>query len=183
MFRTIAAATFLLGLFFVFPEVTAAQDRSPEFTKSRLERAIRKEILTLPYYGVFDAIGYEVNGSTVTLTGYVVRPLTKKDAEEAVADISGVSNVVNKIEVLPLSPSDDRLRARILQTLANRGGSLYRYFLGANPSIRIIVNRGRVSLEGVADSKADANLAYVLTRGVPGSFSVTNNLKVIDRAR
>jgi hyperosmotically inducible periplasmic protein len=166
-----------------FPQNSAAQDRSPEFNRSRLDRAIRKEILTLPYYGVFDAIGYQVNGSTVTLTGYVVRPTTKSDAEESVADISGVSRVINNIEVLPLSPSDDRLRARILQTLANQGGSLYRYFLGSNPSIRIIVNRGRVSLEGFADSQGDANRAYILARGVPGSFAVTNNLKVLGRVR
>lgn len=183
MQKPFLAVIFLAGIFSVLPASAAAQDRSPEFTKSRLERQIRKEILTLPYYGVYDAIGYQIDGSTVTLSGYVVRPTTKKDAEEAVSDISGVARVINNIEVLPLSPSDDRIRVRILQTLANRGGSLYRYFLGANPSIRIIVNRGRVSLEGFADTKGDANLAYILTRGVPGTFGVTNNLKVLRDAR
>ncbi|MEO8650553.1 MAG: BON domain-containing protein, partial [Acidobacteriota bacterium] len=111
---------------------------------SRLDRQVRHEILTLPYYGVFDAIGYELNGSTVTLSGYVVRPTTKRGAEESVEDIEGVSQVINRIEVLPLSPSDDRLRYRLLQTLSGGGGALYRYFMGANPAIRIIVNRGRV---------------------------------------
>ena len=182
MLRLIFAVA-LAGAILSLPSNLTAQGRSPEFDRSRLERAIRKEILTLPYYGVFDAIGYQVNGSTVTLTGYVVRPTTKSDAGEAVADISGVSRVVNNIEVLPLSPSDDRLRARILQTLANQGGSLYRYFLGANPSIRIIVNRGRVALEGYADSQGDSNRAYILARGVPGSFAVTNNLRVLGRER
>lgn len=183
MNKIILAAIMVLVPLLTLPQTATAQDRSPEFTRSRLDRAIRKEILTLPYYGVFDAIGYQVNGSTVTLTGYVVRPTTKSDAEDAIADLAGVSRVVNNIEVLPLSPSDDRLRARILQTLANQGGSLYRYFLGTNPSIRIIVNRGRVSLEGFADSQADANRAYILARGVPGSFAVTNNLKVLGRER
>ena len=157
--------------------------QSPEYTRSRIDRLVQKEILTLPYYGVFDAIGYSVNNGTVTLTGYVVRPNTKRDAEAAVRDVPGVTNVVNSIEVLPLSPSDDRIRQRILRTLSNQGGSLYRYFLGANPPIRIIVNRGRVSLEGYADNRADANRAYILARGVPGTFAVTNNLKVLEAPR
>ena len=166
----------LVGSLIVFSEGISAQ------TSSRLDRQIRKEILTLPYYNVFDAIGYEVNGDTVTLNGYVVRPTTKKDAEESIADIDGVRRVVNNIVVLPLSLSDDRIRQRVLQTLANRGG-LYRYFMGTNPSIRIIVNRGRVSLEGYADTKGDSNLAYVLTRGVSGTFGVTNNLKILKDER
>ena len=112
-----------------------------------------------------------------------MRPQTKRDAEAAVRDVPGVTSVTNNIEVLPLSPGDDRIRQRVLRTLASQGGSLYRYFLGANPSIRIIVNRGRVSLEGYADSRADANQAYILARGVPGTFAVTNNLKVLEGPR
>lgn len=167
----------LVGSFFVFSEGASAQ------TSSRLDRQIRKEILTLPYYNVFDAIGYELNGDTVTLNGYVVRPSTSKDAEESIGDIDGVRRVVNNIVVLPLSLSDDRIRQRTLQTLVSRGGSLYRYFMGTNPSIRIIVNRGRVSLEGYVNTKGDSNLAYVLTRGVSGTFGVTNNLKILNDDR
>lgn len=144
---------------------------------SRLDRQIRREILTLPYYGVFDAIGYQTNGRDVTLTGFVTRPSTRRDAEESVADIEGIGRVTNNIEVLPPSPSDDRLRIALLRRLSNTGG-LYRYFLGANPGIRIIVNRGRVSLEGYVSRRGDATLAYATARGVPGSFAVTNNLVV-----
>lgn len=144
----------------------------------RVDKQIRKEILTLPYYDVFDAIGFERNGDTVTLNGYVVRPVTKKGAEESVADVTGVRRVINNIVVLPVSPSDDRIRYRVYQTLVSRGGSLYRYFMGANPAVRIIVDRGRVTLEGYVATRADSNLANVLTRGVSGTFGVTNNLKV-----
>jgi hyperosmotically inducible periplasmic protein len=173
MFRKyIVLAILIAGFVFAFGQNTFAQN------EGRLDRQIRKEILTLPYYNVFDAIGYERSGDTVTLNGYVTRPTTKKDAEESIADIDGVRRVVNNIVVLPLSPSDDRLRRRILQTLTSRGGSLYRYFMGTNPSIRIIVNRGRVSLEGFVNNRGDYNLANVLTRGVSGSFGVTNNLKI-----
>jgi hyperosmotically inducible periplasmic protein len=173
MFRKYFVVTLMiLGFLVTVAQTTFAQN------EGRIDRQIRKEILTLPYYNVFDAIGYERSGDTVTLNGYVTRPTTKKDAEESIADVDGVRRVVNNIVVLPLSPSDDRLRQRILQTLTSRGGSLYRYFMGANPSIRIIVNRGRVSLEGYVANRGDSNLANVLTRGVSGSFGVTNNLKI-----
>lgn len=174
----------MFGKFLLFFLMFGTLSAGNVFAQSsgRLDRQIRREILTLPYYGVFDAIGYTVNGDTVTLNGFVVRPTTRSDAEESVADIDGVRRVVNNIEVLPLSPSDDRIRNRVLQTL-NRGAGLYRYFLGANPAIRIIVNRGRISLEGFVDSKGDSDRAYILTRGVPGTFGVTNNLRVIGRPR
>ena len=173
MFRKYFLLTILLfGSIVSFSHSAFAQN------EGKLDRQIRKEILTLPYYNVFDAIGYERSGDTVTINGYVTRPTTKKDAEESIADIDGVRRVVNNIVVLPLSPSDDRLRRRILQTLTGRGGSLYRYFMGTNPSIRIIVNRGRVSLEGYVTNRGDYNLANVLTKGVSGSFAVTNNLKI-----
>lgn len=165
--------TLLIGSLMVFSQNVSAQN------SNRLDRQIRKEILTLPYYNVFDAIGYEVSGTTVTLNGYVTRPTTKKDAEESIADIDGVRRVVNNIVVLPLSVSDDRIRQRTLHTLVSRGGSLYRYFMGTNPPIRIIVNRGRVSLEGYVNNKGDSNLAYALTRGVSGTFGVANNLKIL----
>lgn len=181
--RTIMSVALLSGLLFFVPGEAAAQDRSPEFTKAKIERMVRKEILSLPYYGVFDAIGFEVNNGTVTLNGYVLRPYTRKDAEESVKDLEGVTNVVNNIEVLPLSPSDDRLRQRLLRAMGGQTGALYRYFLGTNPSIRIIVKNGHVTLEGFADRKSDSDLAYITARGVSGSFSVTNNLKVLGEAR
>jgi len=146
---------------------------------SSVERKVRSEILSLPYYGVFDAIGYELNAGTVTLSGYVRRPITKSDAENVVADVDGVRSVINNIEVLPVSPTDDRIRMRTLQTLTDRGGSLFYNFLGTNPSIRIIVKNGRIMLEGYVDSKADSNMANILARGVSGTFGVTNNLQVI----
>lgn len=170
----------LLAIFTVFAiGIFSVPTYSQTNERSRINRQIRKEILTLPYYNVFDVIGYSMNGDTVTLSGYVTRGTTKSDAAEAVADIDGVQRVVNNIELLPLSASDDRLRYRILQTFVNRGGGLYRYFMGSNGSIRIIVRNSRVTLEGTADNKADANTAYILARGVSGSLGVTNNLKIL----
>lgn len=154
-----------------------AQTDAQKVEQARMERQIRKEILSLPYYGVFDAIGYELEGDTVTLNGYVVRPYTKKEAGDAVQDVAGVREVVNNIEVLPPSPSDDRIRVRIYRAIEN-SGSMYRYLLGANPSIRIIVNRGRVILEGVVAYEGDRTLAEIAATEIFGVFNVTNNLKL-----
>lgn len=145
--------------------------------RAEMERQVRKEILSLPYYGVFDAIGYEIKGDTVLLNGYVVRPYTKKEAAEAVLDIEGVSRVENSIEVLPPSPSDDRIRVRIYREIANKG-NLYRYLLGANPSIRIVVKNGRVILEGIVTYESDITLATTAASQTFGVFNVENNLKL-----
>ena len=138
---------------------------------------VRKELVTLPYYGVFDNLAFKVDGSVVTLYGQVTRPTTSKDAQRRVAKIEGVSSVVNKIEVLPLSSFDNQIRARTYRAVFGRG-SLYRYALGANPSIHIVVNRGNVTLEGIVSNRTDSQLAYIAANGVPGVFSVTNNLRV-----
>jgi hyperosmotically inducible protein len=146
---------------------------------ARIIKEIRHELATLPYYGVFDWLEFVVQpDNTVVLRGQVVRPTTKSDAEARVKDIDGVKQVVNQIEVLPLSPSDDRLRLALYRTLYNWNSPLFRYATQAVPPIHIIVNHGRATLKGVVDSKADANLAYIRARGVPGLFEVKNEIQV-----
>lgn len=146
-------------------------------SNSRLANQVRKKLVTLPYYGVFDNLAYRIDGSTVTLYGQVVKPSTKSDAARSVARIEGVSRVVNNIQVLPLSSFDDSIRARTLRALQRQGG-LYKYFQGSNPSLHIIVNRGHVTLAGVVSSNLDRQLAYMTARQVPGAFSVTNELRL-----
>jgi BON domain-containing protein len=146
---------------------------------ARIIKEIRHELATLPYYGVFDWLEFVVQpDNTVVLRGQVVRPTTKSDAEARVKDIDGVKQVVNQIEVLPPSPSDDRLRLALYRTLYNWNSPLFRYATQAVPPIHIIVNHGRATLKGVVDSKADANLAYIRARGVPGLFEVKNEIQV-----
>lgn len=141
------------------------------------EKAVRHELLMLPYYGVFDNLDFKVNGDTVTLYGQVVRPTTRTDAAARVAKLPGVARVVNNIEVLPLSSFDDQIRLRAYRTIFSAGG-LSRYAAGVNPSVHIIVNNGHLTLEGVVDNNADRNLANIVANGIPGVFSVTNNLRV-----
>jgi hyperosmotically inducible protein len=153
------------------------QRRGNVVTNPQLGRQVRHELVTLPYYGVFDNLAYNINGSTVTLYGQVVRPTTKSDAERRVRRLAGVSRVVNNIQVLPLSGFDDNIRRATYRSLARTGG-LYRYLQGTNPSIHIVVDRGHITLEGVVANRGDKTLANVAARQVSGAFSVTNNLRV-----
>jgi len=156
--------------------VLAAPANSPQ-DDARTANKVRKELVTLPYYGVFDNLAYKIEGGTVTLYGQVVDAVTRKDAENRVKKIEGVDRVVNNIQVLPVSGMDNSIRVRTYRTIA-RTGSLYRYFMGTNPSIHIIVSRGRVTLEGVVSNRMDSQLAYTAARQVSGVFEVTNNLRV-----
>lgn len=151
---------------------------------ARLVRAIRRELVTLPFYDVFDWLEGEVKGDgTVVLRGQVVRPTTKSSAENVVKDIEGVERVVNEIEVLPLSPNDDRIRIAVYRELFNYNSPLFRYATQAVPPIHIIVRNGRVTLKGVVANKGDSDLANIRARGVPGVFEVTNQLQVEQQAQ
>ena len=143
-----------------------------------LEERVRHELVMLPFYSVYDNLNYEVNGDTVTLTGQVIRPTMKSDAEAAVKRIEEVSTVVNQIEVLPLSPWDNQVRRAVYRTLFSSNSPLFRYGLGADPSIHIVVKNGHVTLAGEVTSEADKKIASMYVRGISGIFSVTNNLTV-----
>lgn len=155
-------------------------ENSANVSRQTIERKVFKELLKLPYYGVFDNLKFQVSGDTVILSGKVVRPITKSQAKRSVEDIAGVRNVVNDIEVLPLSGFDDSIRARTLRALANRG--LYRYLWETNPSVRIVVANGRVELEGYVANRGDYNLMNITANGVSGVFGVKNNL-IVERDR
>ncbi len=146
--------------------------------QERITREVRHELLMLPYFGVFDYIAYKVDGYNVTLLGQVVRPTLKSDAENVVKHIEGVEKVDNQIEILPPSPTDDRLRMRLFRAIYGYP-ALQRYELGVQKPIRIIVKNGRVTLEGVVDSEGDKNLVGLRANTVSGIFSVTNNLQVV----
>jgi len=172
------------GLLILFASLLAlttlgmAQDAQPSpKVQERIIKEVRHELLMLPYFGVFDFIAFKVDGSTVTLLGEVVRPVLKSDAQNAVKHIEGVEKVDNQIEVLPPSSMDDRLRLQLFRAIYQYP-ALQRYELGVQKPIRIIVKNGRVTLEGVVDSEGDKNLAGIRANGVPGIFSVTNNLQV-----
>jgi hyperosmotically inducible protein len=145
--------------------------------RARLERQIRHELVMLPYYGVFDRLSFSTDGRTVRLSGEVTRPTLKSSAENVVKGIEGVEKVENNIKVLPLSPNDDRIRLAVYQAIYGHT-ALNRYALQAVPSIHIIVENGKVTLEGVVLNEGDRNIANLQANGVSGVFSVQNNLQV-----
>ncbi len=172
----------LVGALFAVPaQVWADQKVSgrsvSDRARQRLEREVRHELVMLPYYGVFDNLAFKVDGYTVTLMGQVARPTLKTDAERVVTDIEGVEKVINRIEVLPLSPNDDRIRLTVYRAIYSHS-ALQRYALQSVPPIHIIVKGGDVTLEGVVASEGDKNIANIQANGVPGVFSVTNHLRV-----
>lgn len=145
--------------------------------QDRITKEVRHQILSLPDFGTFDNIAFKLNGYDVILYGQVVQPTLKDNAEKVIKKIEGVERVENHIEVLPTSANDSRLR-RDLFIAIYRYGPLQHYGVGSNRPIRIIVNHGHVTLEGVVDHQSDKNLAGIRANGVPGVFSVQNNLVV-----
>ena len=176
MNRTVLLRVFLFALITAVAALSADERTSPRSTE-RIIREVRHELVMLPYYGVFDNLAYKVDGYTVTLMGQVTRPTLKSDAENVVKKIEGVEKVKNEIEVLPLSPADDRIRRAEYRAIYG-DTVLNRYALQAVPPIHIIVKNGNVTLEGVVATEADKNVANIRANGVSGVFSVTNNLRV-----
>ena len=150
---------------------------------SKFENEVRHGLLMLPYFGVFDNLEFQLSedGKHVTLSGQVTRPTLRSDAERVVQHMEGVERVTNNIEVLPLSPMDDRTRLAVAQTLF-RDSVLSRYSWGAIPPIHIIVKNGHVTLQGIVANETDKNIATIRANGVFGVFSVTNDLRLEDRS-
>ena len=175
--RVLAAALVALPLTLTASTGTPGSGVSPQTTE-QIEKKVRHELLMLPWFSVFDNLSYKVDGDTVTLLGEVTRPTLRSSAENVVKQVEGVAKVNNRIEVLPLSPFDDSIRWRTARAIYGFP-SLQRYGLGTQPSIRIVVKNGNIALEGVVNSEADRNLAWIRANGVTGAFSVTNNLRVV----
>jgi len=157
--------------------------RSPASRDERrvvtLADEVRHQLIMVPYYSVFDWLEAKVStNGDVTLTGEVVKPTTKSDAEARVKNLESVNRVDNKIEVLPLSPNDDQLRIALYRAIFKFDSPLFRYGTAALPSIHIIVNNGHVRLKGIVASSEDGQLAYMAANGVPGVFEVKNELQV-----
>ncbi len=155
--------------------IPATADSNPQ--KDGLQAKVQHELIMLPYYGVFDDIRFQVEGSTVTLTGEVRRPIVKTDAEHAVANLGEVKKVINQIEVLPLSPTDDALRRTMYRAVYSQSG-FEKYANQAVKPIRIIVRNGNVRLVGVVGSELEKIMAGTAARNVPFAFSVTNELTI-----
>jgi hypothetical protein len=160
--------------------------------------AVQRALERLTGYGVFDFLTFSVDRGTVTLAGYAYSGSLKADATSAVKRVAGVDDVIDRIEVLPASMHDDRIRRATFYSIYT-DGFLSRYssggpraafyeaiefarFPGRQPfgdyPIHIVVNGGRTTLHGVVDSRTDRQLAELRARQVGGVFAVTNALVI-----
>jgi hyperosmotically inducible periplasmic protein len=177
--KILAALVFLVLATLTIGACNASAAASPDqgADEALLSKQIHNQLVTLPWYGVFDNLEYTINGSEVRLTGQVFEPITKSDAEARMKRLVRVTRVENNITVLPLSMVDNRIRRAELHAIFF-DTSLSRYAMGAVPTIHIIVNNGHVTLEGVVSSEMDRTIANIRANTVPGVFSVTNNLRI-----
>jgi hyperosmotically inducible periplasmic protein len=130
----------------------------------------------------FNAITIGVQNGVVTLGGTVYGPTDKDSALSLVANTPGVKDVVDNLQVAPLSPMDDQLRLALARAIYG-SPQLQRYALDPAKPIRITVVNGNVTLSGVVDSKADSDVANIKANGVPGVFKVVNELQVVGSSK
>jgi hyperosmotically inducible periplasmic protein len=173
---TTAALVITLGAFgFTTPAAAAKSDNLHLF------RAVQKQVLNYAHFTIFDSVNMQINDGTVTLTGWVTMPYKRNDLERRVSRVAGVDRVVNQIKELPVSQFDDQLRVRIARAIYSsphfRGyGSM------VNPPIHIIVEHGRVTLEGVVNNNVDRMIARSIASNFL-SFDIKNELKTSQEAK
>ncbi len=174
--RNLGMAT--LAMLILLATAMAAPAQESERMQDRISKQVRKELVMLPFYSLFDNFKYSVSpAGEVTLMGEVSRPTLKTDSERVVQRIEGVTKVINQIEVLPLSPMDDRIRVATFNAIYGHP-TLRPLAIRAVPPIHIIVKNGDITLEGMVNSKLERQIAEMQARQVPGAFKVTNNLQV-----
>ena len=174
---SLAGALALAGFALNIPAASAGTAITSD--PASISKQVHRNLVTLPWYNLFDNLQYQVNGTEVVLGGQVTseHAVTKSDAENAVKHIAGVTRVVNNIEVLPVSQFDNQIRRDEYRAIFSRG-DLGRYTLGAVPQFHIMVKNGHVTLEGMVMNQMDKNIAGIIANTVPNVFSVTNNLRV-----
>ncbi|HLJ25390.1 MAG TPA: BON domain-containing protein [Candidatus Angelobacter sp.] len=180
----VVIAAFALGCVFAVgqsagesPRLSIAHDsEADQASQSRIDRQVRHELVMIPQLSIFDDLSYKVDGGTVTLLGEVRNPVIKSEAQAAVKHIEGVRQVSNEIEVLPVSFNDDRIRRQVARAIFNQP-RLFEYAIQPVPPIHIIVRNGHVDLEGVVRDQGDKDVAGIRANGVPGVFSVQNDLQ------
>jgi hyperosmotically inducible periplasmic protein len=179
MLRKLAATAALvvtLGAFGFTSQAAAADTENLQ-----LFRAVQKQVLNYTHFTIFDSVNMQINEGTVTLTGWVTMPYKKNDIERRVSRVDGVDRVINQIKELPVSQFDDELRFRIARAIYSsphfRGyGSM------VNPPIHIIVEHGRVTLEGVVNNNVDRMIARSIASNFL-SFDIKNELKTTQEAK
>jgi hyperosmotically inducible protein len=163
-----------LNVLMAAPGIAASQTG-----ENRLATAVRQQLVTLPYYNVFDWLDGELRADgSIILRGEVVQESTRADAEARVKKIEGIARVVNEIKVLSPAPMDDVYRVALYRAIFNYNSPLFHYSTQVVPPIHIVVDNGRATLKGVVHSASESDLAYIAARQVSGLFDVRNELRI-----
>jgi hyperosmotically inducible periplasmic protein len=177
--KALFATLFVSLLAFSAPALASAEapadQQIPERKDLQVFNDIANQVNRYTQLTIFDSISASVDDGRVVLSGWVTMPFKKDDLERRVRKVDGVMTVDNKIGVLPVSQFDDELRFRIARAIYSHS-LFWNYAAMANPPIRVVVNHGRVTLEGVVQSNVERMLARSLASGF-GAFAVKNDLK------
>jgi osmotically-inducible protein OsmY len=154
--------------------------------RERTDRAIRNDVeyavTSYPRYGPFDAVGVEVDDGLVRLVGFVLDDVRRRDLEDRVARVEGVRDVHNDLRLQGFSPGDVRLRWEVYQRLYS-DPMFERYASWSDPPIRVLVDRGRVTLAGTVGTPLEQVVAGHIARGTL-AFQVNNLVQIEgDKAR
>lgn len=158
------------------PEIINTQNQTTG--ENSLNTQVYDRLTSLPWYNIFDHLEYTIQGKTVTVTGQVVFPLSTSAVGDSLTRISGIDHVVNHVQDLSVSPVDNQLRWAEYRALFYGGSPLFRYSLGVNPAIHIIVNNSHVTLIGAVSNRMDRQIAGMRARTAFGAITVTNHLQV-----
>jgi hyperosmotically inducible protein len=178
--------------------IPVATPRAQSVASRQTTERVRDTLAQLPQYGVFDFVAFGIDRGTVTLEGFAYHGSLKSEAANAVKRVGGVDEVGNKIEILPASQNDDRIRWSTFYNIYTDdflsryapGGPMtaryealqFRRFPGLQPygtyPIHIVVKHGRTTLLGIVDNESDKMLAAVRAREINGVFGVENELIV-----
>ncbi len=179
MFRKLTATAALVIALGAFGFTTPAAAANSE--NLQMFRAVQKQVLNYTHFTIFDSVNMQINDGVVTLTGWVTMPYKSSDIERRVSRVDGVTQVVNRIKELPVSQFDDSLRIRLARAIY--GSPHFRgYGSMVNPPIHIIVEHGRVTLEGVVNNNVDRMIARSIASNFL-AFDIKNELKTTQEAK
>lgn len=166
--------------------VTAIRNRievsGPDVSDQELQAKLVKKLEydRVGYGNVFDAIGVNVEHGVVTLGGHSHDYVNRDSALATVATTPGVKDVIDNIEIDPVSTMDDQTRVAVARSIYSFP-TLNKYAIDPGKPIRVSVQNGHVELYGTVDTQADKDAAYIRASSVPGVFSVKNYLQVANQ--
>src|SRR6266403_871289 len=158
-------------------DIAVAGETVPD---AQLQQKLAKKLAydRVGYYdNAFNYLALSVKEGVATINGDTLNDVAKDSALAIVARTPGVKDVVNQVNVLPVSLFDDSIRVRTARAIY-RDSVLGRYASDPVHPIRIVVDNGRVTLYGTVESTMDKTIAGIRANSVPGAFSVENKLSV-----